>query len=129
MQKHLWLHDLGVREYLSDKYALWIDFSMINENTLQGAGRKVGSEEGGITLQIEKKTESAGALNAYMNLIMDAQLNIEKGAFIEALYQVTKMLKMLEYSTVRGSNRSRKNTFSIGFTREREREREREIDR
>ena len=70
--------------------------SMINENTLQGTGRKVGSEEGGITLQIEKKAESAGALNAYMYLIMDPQLNIEKGAFVEALYQVTKMLKMLE---------------------------------
>ena len=25
MQKHLWLHDLGVGEYISDKYALWID--------------------------------------------------------------------------------------------------------
>ena len=41
MQKHLWLHDLGVGEYLSDKYALWIDFRMINEKTLQGTDRKV----------------------------------------------------------------------------------------
>ena len=32
-QKHLQLHDLGMREYLNDKYALWIHFRMIDENT------------------------------------------------------------------------------------------------
>ena len=41
----------------------------------------------GITLQIEKKSESpAGVLNAYIYLIMDAQLNIQNGAYISALY-------------------------------------------
>ena len=48
----------------------------IDENTLQGVGRKIGSNGGGITLQIEKKTESDGALNACIYLIMDAQLSI-----------------------------------------------------
>ena len=76
VQKHLQLHDLGVGEYLTNKYALWMDFRMINENTLHGTGMKVENEGGGITLQIEKKVESAGALNAYIYLIMDAQLNI-----------------------------------------------------
>ena len=36
----------------------------------------------GITLQIEKKAESAGNLNAYIYLIMDAQLNIQNGAYV-----------------------------------------------
>ena len=31
VQKHLQLHNLG--EYLTGKYALWLDFRMINENT------------------------------------------------------------------------------------------------
>ena len=86
MQKNSWLHDLGVGVYLTDKYALWIDFRAIDENTLHGTGRKVGSEGGGITLQIEKKAESAEALiNAYIYLIMDAQLNNENGAFVSAI--------------------------------------------
>ena len=33
----------------------------------------------GITLQIEKKVETDGALNAFIYLIMDAQLNIQNG--------------------------------------------------
>ena len=51
VQKHLKLHDLSTGEYLTDKYALQIDFRTIDENT----GRGIGSEEGGITLQTEKK--------------------------------------------------------------------------
>ena len=59
---------------------------MIDENTLHGTGRKVGSEGGGITLQIEKKIESDGALNAYICLIMYAQLNIQNETFVSAIY-------------------------------------------
>ena len=59
---------------------------MIDENDLHGMGRRIENASEGITLQIEKKTESAGALNAYIYLIMDAQLNIKDGAFISALY-------------------------------------------
>ena len=40
----------------------------------------------GITLQIKKETELTGKLKAYVYLIMEAQLNIQKGAFVSALY-------------------------------------------
>ena len=39
-----------------------------------------------VTLQTEKKAESAGNLIAYIYLIMDAQLNIQNGAFVSAIY-------------------------------------------
>ena len=64
VQKHLQLHDLSVGEYLTDKYALWLDFRMINENTLHGVGRRIENTSEGITLQIEKKAELAGKLKA-----------------------------------------------------------------
>ena len=35
---------------------------------------------------IEKKAESAGALNAHIYLIMDAQLNIQNGTYVSAVY-------------------------------------------
>ena len=76
VQKHLQLHDLSVGECLTDKDALWLDFRTINKNTLYGMGRRIKNTLEGITLQIEKKAETAGALNAYIYLIMDAQLNI-----------------------------------------------------
>ena len=86
VQKYLQLHDLGMGEYLTDKNALWLDFRTIDENSLHGTGRRIENASEGNALQIEKKAESAGNLNAYIYLIMDAQLNIQNGAFVSALY-------------------------------------------
>ena len=86
VQKQLELHDLSVGEYLTNKYALWLDFRMIDENVLHGMGRKIENALEGITLHIEKKEETAGALNAFIYLIMDAQLNIQNGTYVSAIY-------------------------------------------
>ena len=60
---------------------------MIDENILLGMGRVVVSTtRGEISLQIEKKVETAGELKVYIYLIMDAQLNIQNGAFISAVH-------------------------------------------
>ena len=86
VQAQLQLYDLSVGEYLINKYALWLDFRKIDENELHGMGRRIENASEGITLQIEKKAETAGALNAYIYLIMDAQLNIQSGAYVSAIY-------------------------------------------
>ena len=85
-QKQLQLYDVSLREYLVNKYALWLDFRTIDENELHGMGRRIENALEGITLQIEKKAETAGGLNAYIYLIMDAQLNIQSGAYVSAIY-------------------------------------------
>ena len=80
IQKHLQICNI------CNKYALWLDFRMIDENELHGMGRRIENASESITFQIEKKAESAGALNAYIYLIMDAQLNIQSGAYVSAVY-------------------------------------------
>ena len=86
IQKHLQLHNVNVGEYLTDRYASWINFRMVDDNALHGTGRRIENASEGITLQIEKKAESPGALNAYIYLIMDVQLNIQNGAYVSAVY-------------------------------------------
>ena len=86
IQKHLQLYNLSLGKYLTDRYALWLDFRTIDENKLHRTGRKIENAPESITLQIEKKAESTGALNAYIYLIMDAQLNIQNGAYVSAVY-------------------------------------------
>ena len=86
VQAQLQLYDVSLGEYLVNKYALRLDFRMIDENELHGTGRRIENASEGITLQIEKKAETAGALNAYVYLIMDAQLNIQSGAYVSAIY-------------------------------------------
>ena len=86
VQKHLQLHDLSVGEYLTDKYVLWLEFRTIDKNTLHGTCRRIENASEGITLQIKKTAALTGNLNAYICLIMDAQLNIQNGAFVSAIY-------------------------------------------
>ena len=86
VQAQLQLYDVNLGEYLVNKYALWLDFRMTDENSLHGTGTIIENASEGITLQIEKKAETAGALNAYIYLIMDAQLNIQSGAYVSAIY-------------------------------------------
>ena len=45
-----------------------LTFGMIDENILHGTGRKIENALEGITLQIEKLAESAGALNTYISV-------------------------------------------------------------
>ena len=85
-QAQLQLYDVSLGEYLVNKYALWLDFRRTDENELHGMGRRTEHASEGITLQIKKKAESPGALNAYIYLIMDAQLNIQSGAYVSAIY-------------------------------------------
>ena len=86
VQAQLQLYDLSLGEYLVDKYALWLNFRMIDENELHGMGRRIENALERITLQIEKKAETVGALSAYIYLIMDAQLNIQSGSYVSAVY-------------------------------------------
>ena len=87
VQKHLQLHALSVGEYLTEKYGLGLHFRTIDENNLHGMGRRIENASDGITLQIEKKGETAPAnLNAYIYLIMDVQLNIENEKFVSTIY-------------------------------------------
>ena len=58
IQKHLQLYDLSLGEYLVNKYALWLDFRMIDENELHRMGRRIENASEGITLQIEKKKKN-----------------------------------------------------------------------
>ena len=86
VQKYLQLHGLSIGEYLTDKYALWLDFRTTDENALHGMVRRIENALEGITLQIENKTEMAGNLKAYIYLFVDAQLNIKDGVFVSAIY-------------------------------------------
>ena len=91
---------------------------MIDENELHGTGRRIENALEGITLQIEKKEESAGALSASIYLIMDTQLNIQNGAYVSTIYYNTNVYERTTYCTVCSSNRSTKNSFSIEPARE-----------
>ena len=75
--KDLALADVSLIEYLTKKYALWLDLRTSDDDRLHGSGRRIENASEGVTIQITKTAEAAGALNIYLYVLMDAQLNIE----------------------------------------------------
>ena len=86
IQKDLQLHNVDIASYYTDKYALWLDFRTIDDNRLQGSGRRLENTSEGIRLQITKKAESAGKLSCYLYIFQDAQINISDAQFLNVLY-------------------------------------------
>ena len=84
--KDLALADVSLPEYLTSKYALWLDLRSSDDDQLHGTGRRIENASEGVTLQITKKPEAAGVLDVYVFLIMDPQLNLEDGRITSILY-------------------------------------------
>ena len=78
--------DANLGEFLTRKYPLWLDLRTSDDDRLHGSGRRKENASEGITIQITKKAEAAGALNISLFVVKDAQLNIEDGRFVSAAY-------------------------------------------
>ena len=59
--------------------------------------------------------ESAGALNASIYLIMDAQLNIHNGAYVSAVYKTKNVYERTTHCILCSSNRSRKTHLALNL--------------
>lgn len=84
--KDLYFTYTTLETYLTDNYALWLDLRTVDDNTLHGSGRRVENASEGITIQITKEAEADEAINVYLFVIQDAQINFEDGRFKEVLY-------------------------------------------
>ena len=84
--KDLALADVSLGEFLTNKYTLWHDLRTTDDDRLHGSGCRIENASEGVTIQLTKKAEAAGALNIYLYIIMDAQLNLEDGRFVSAVY-------------------------------------------
>lgn len=86
ISKDLHLGDTTIEDYLTTKYALWLDLRTTDDDALHGSGRRILNGDHGISMQITKMAEAAGPLNMYIYIIMDAQLNFGNGGFVSAIY-------------------------------------------
>ena len=80
--KDLALADVNLGEFLTSKYSQWLDLRTSDDDRLHGRGRSIENASEGITIQITTKAEAADALNIYLFVVMDAQLNTEDGWFV-----------------------------------------------
>ena len=64
--KDLALADVSLTDFLTTKYALWLDLRTSVDDRLHGSGRRIENASEGVTIQITKTAEAAGALNIYL---------------------------------------------------------------
>ena len=93
IQKDLQLHNVNIASYYTDKYALWLDFRTIDDNSLHGSGRRLENTSEGIRLQITKMAQPAGKLSCYLYIIQDAQINISNAQFLNVVYNIMEFPK------------------------------------
>ena len=86
IRKDLQLHNVNIASYYTDKYALWLDFRIIDDNRLHGSGRRLENTSEGIRLQITKEAGDAGKLSYYLYIFQDAQINISDAQFLNVVY-------------------------------------------
>ena len=84
--RDLHLHNVRLEDYLTTKYALWIDLRSTDDNKLHGSGRRIENGSEGITIQIEKEAEENKDIKIYIYVIMDAQLNISENRLQDVVY-------------------------------------------
>ena len=72
------LSDVSLAEYLTTKYGLWLDMRTTDDDSLHGTGRRLEGASQSVLIEIQKKAETAGNLDAYVYYIQDAQLNLMK---------------------------------------------------
>ena len=82
MARDLTQADGSLGEFLTSKYSLWLDLRTTDDDRLHGYGRRIENANEGVTIQIKQIAEANGALNVYLYVVMDAQLNIEYGRFL-----------------------------------------------
>ena len=82
--KDFGLTDVSLREFLTSKFALWLELRATDDDRLHGSGRCIENASEEVTIQLT--AEAGGALNIYLYIIMDAQLNLEDGRFVSAVY-------------------------------------------
>ena len=85
-RKTLGLADGSLGVFLTSKFALRLDLRTTDDDWLHGSGRRIENATEGVTIQLTKTAEAAGALNIYLYIIMDAQLNLEDGRLVSAVY-------------------------------------------
>jgi len=65
---------------------LWLDFKSSDDRKLHGSGLRVENTSEGVALQLDKNAQTAGPLNCYVYLLMDAQLNIGDVRLISSMF-------------------------------------------
>ena len=68
--KDLGLADVSLGEFLTSKFALWLNLRTTDDDRLHGSGRRIENASEGVTIQLTKKAEAAGSSQLFINHLL-----------------------------------------------------------
>lgn len=84
--KELQLSDMTIDKFANNKFAVWIDFRLSEDDRIHENGVSLRSAGDSIELLIHKKAEAAGNLTCHVFLISHAKINFTNGRFVNMVY-------------------------------------------
>ena len=77
--------DFGLADVslVTSKYCLWLDIRTSDDAGPHGNGRRIDQE---MTIAVQKEAEATDRLNVYLFVIMDGEIDMEDGRFVQAAY-------------------------------------------
>ena len=84
--KELHLSDMTIDKFANDKFAVWIDFRLSEDDRIHENGVALRSAGDSIELLIHKKAEAAGNLTCHVFMISHAKINFVNGRFENMVY-------------------------------------------
>jgi hypothetical protein len=84
--KELQLSDMTIDKFANEKFAVWIDFRLSEDDRIHENGVELRSAGDSIELLIHKKAEAAGNLTCHGFFISHAKINFANGRFVNMVY-------------------------------------------
>ena len=85
--KDLQLYGVPLREFLTYKYAIWLDLRTSDDDQLHGRARRIENASEGINIKITKDADGKAEINGNLYLFIGGQSNIKNYRFKNAIYQ------------------------------------------
>ena len=78
--------NIAIKDYYSDKFALWIDLRTYHDNSIHGNGLHISNTRDGVHLEMKRKVGGSGTITCFMFVVADALMEVMNSNLRSIMY-------------------------------------------